>query len=314
MVSFTFLMTKQVDDIGPAIEARGLTKRFGKTTAVRDLSFAVGWGRVTGFLGPNGAGKTTTLRMLLGLIRPTAGSSSIGGVRYGLLPRPASIVGAALDNGEVHPRRSALDHLLISAAIAGVDRRRIDEVLQLVELGAARGKHVGDFSLGMRQRLALASALLGGARILLLDEPGNGLDPQGLHWLRGFLRDFAGRGNSVFVSSHLLAEMALMADDVVVIDRGALVAHAPVADLLAEGERKVRVRSPERDRLRRALEAEGATVEAPGEDTLIASPATTEHVGSIAAAEGIVLFGLEAERPSLEDVFLGMTRHVEAEG
>jgi ABC-2 type transport system ATP-binding protein len=223
----------------PAIAARGLTKRFGDTTAVENLSFDVGWGKVTGFLGANGAGKTTTMRMILGLARPSDGDAEIMGRRYAGLDNPATHVGAVLDGGLFHPRRSGRNALRVIAAAAGIPDARVDDVLELVELTAARRKKVGAYSLGMRQRLALAAALLGDPAILILDEPANGLDPQGIRWLRTFLRDFAAKGNAVFVSSHLLGEVAQIADEVIVIDRGHLIAHAPVTELTAGGEQSL---------------------------------------------------------------------------
>ena len=217
----------------PAIAARGLTKRFGDTTAVENLSFEVGWGKVTGFLGANGAGKTTTMRMLLGLARPSEGDAAIMGRLYADLDDPATHVGAVLDGGLFHPRRSGRNALRVIAAAAGIPDERVDEVLELVDLTGARRKKFGAYSLGMRQRLALAAALVGDPAILILDEPANGLDPQGIRWLRTFL------GNAVFVSSHLLGEVAQIADEVIVIDRGHLIAQAPVSELTAGGEQSL---------------------------------------------------------------------------
>jgi ABC-2 type transport system ATP-binding protein len=216
-----------------AIEARGLTKRYGPVEAVRDLSFTVEPGTVTGFLGPNGAGKSTTMRMILGLVAPDGGSASVLDGRYRDLPEPLKTVGAVLDGQAFHPRRRARSHLRALAAAAGIDRARVDEVLAQVELTDAAGRKAGQFSLGMKQRLALASALLGDPRVLILDEPANGLDPAGIRWLRRFLRAFADDGRTVFVSSHLLGEVAQLADDVVVIDRGRLVTQSTVAALTA---------------------------------------------------------------------------------
>src|SRR5215510_1500565 len=213
------------------VEVRGLTKSFGRVTAVRGMSFTAPAGKVTGFLGPNGSGKTTTLRAVLGLVRPDAGAALIGGVPYGRLARPRRTVGALLEAGGFHPGRRARDHLRVLADAAGIPETRVDEVLGQVGLAAAAGRRVREFSLGMRQRLGLAGALLGDPQVLVLDEPANGLDPEGVHWLRGFLRAFADRGGTVIVSSHLLAEVAQTVDDVVIIARGRLVAQAPLAEL-----------------------------------------------------------------------------------
>jgi ABC-2 type transport system ATP-binding protein len=212
------------------IAVSGLTKRFGRVTAVRDLSFAVTPG-VTGFLGPNGAGKTTTLRMLLGLVRPTAGAATIGGHRYRDLPHPRRVVGALLDSAGFHPGRTARDHLLISAEAAGLPVGRVDPVLDQVGLTGSAGRRVRGYSLGMRQRLGLATALLGDPAVLVLDEPGNGLDPAGLTWLRGLLRNLAAEGRSVVVSSHVLAEVAQTVDRVVIVNDGTLRYAGPLADL-----------------------------------------------------------------------------------
>ncbi|MGE5762707.1 MAG: ATP-binding cassette domain-containing protein, partial [Mycobacterium leprae] len=220
-------------EAGLPVEVEGLTKRFGRVTAVDELSFRVEAGRVTGFLGPNGAGKTTTLRCLLGLVAPTAGRAVVGGRRYARLERPLGTVGAVLDAGGFHPGRTAVTHLRALATAAGLPERRIGEVLELVGLAEAAGRRVGGFSLGMRQRLALAGALLGDPAVLLLDEPANGLDPGGMHWLRGFLRHLAAEGRTVLVSSHVLAEVAQTVDDVVIIARGRLVRAAPLDEVTA---------------------------------------------------------------------------------
>lgn len=224
-----------VDERGPlgspAIAVRNVAKRFGDVTAVDDLSFEVRPGMVTGFLGPNGAGKSTTLRIVLGLVRADEGSASLLGMPYASLPEPTRTVGAVLETQSFNPLRSGRNHLRVLAAASGVDRARVDEVLELVGLAGAGRRRAGRYSLGMRQRLGLAGALLGDPRILILDEPANGLDPQGIRWLRDLLRDFAARGNAVLVSSHLLSEMAQLADAVVVINRGRLVKQAPVGEL-----------------------------------------------------------------------------------
>jgi ABC-2 type transport system ATP-binding protein len=216
-----------------AISVKGLTKRFGDVLAVDQLDFQVDPGTVVGFLGPNGAGKTTTLRMLLGLVTPTAGTATIAGRPYRELPDPARRVGAVLEASGFHPGRSARDHLRVLATAAGLDPRRVDEVLERTGLAAAGRRRVGGFSLGMRQRLGLAAALLGDPEVLVLDEPANGLDPEGVHWLRGLIRGLAADGRTVLVSSHLLAEVAQTADQVVIIDKGRLVTQAPMAELTA---------------------------------------------------------------------------------
>ena len=218
------------------IQAHGLTKRFGSVRAVDDLSFSVQRGSVTGFLGPNGAGKTTTLRMLLGLVRPDAGTATIDGRGYVDLPEPLHRVGAVLEASSFHPGRTARNHLRIQALAAAVDPARIDEILDLVDLSRAAGQRIGGFSLGMRQRLGLATALLADPEILILDEPANGLDPEGVRWLRGLLRGFATEGGTVLVSSHMLAEAAQTVDSVVIIDHGRLIRQAPLASLTTRGD------------------------------------------------------------------------------
>jgi ABC-2 type transport system ATP-binding protein len=220
---------------GPAIAAHGLVKRFGPVTAVADLSFDVRRGTVTGFLGPNGAGKTTTLRMLLGLVTPDAGSATVNGLAYTAMPDPLHEVGAVLEATSFHPGRTARDHLRVTALAASADESRIEDVLDLVQLSGSAGRRIGGFSLGMRQRLALAAALLPDPEILILDEPTNGLDPEGVRWLRGLLRGFAAEGGTVLLSSHLLAEAAQTIDSVVILDHGRLVAQGPLAELTGTG-------------------------------------------------------------------------------
>src|SRR5690554_1568416 len=227
------------------IEIRGLSKRFGPVEAVSDLSFTVEPGRVTGFLGPNGAGKTTTLRMLLGLVRPSAGTATIGGRAYRELERPQSVVGAALEAASFHPGRTARDHLRVFAPQAGVPDARCDEVLGIVGLADVADRRVGGFSLGMRQRLGLATTLLGDPRVLVLDEPANGLDPEGIRWLRDFLRFLAREGRTVLVSSHVLSEVQQTVDDVVIISRGRLVHASPLAELASLATARVRIASPD---------------------------------------------------------------------
>jgi ABC-2 type transport system ATP-binding protein len=290
----------------PAVVARGLTKRFGNVIAVDDLSFEVLPGRVTGFLGPNGAGKSTTLRMLLGLVRPSSGDATVVGLPYASLDRPTRAAGALLETQGLHPIRSGRNHLRVVAAAAGLPAVRIDEVLDQVGLSGAAGRRVGMYSLGMRQRLGLAGALLGDPRVLILDEPANGLDPQGIRWLREFLRAFASRGNAVLVSSHLLAEMAQMADDVIVLDRGRLVRQGSIDDL-TNGGSVLRVASPEPDRLAKVLEAGGLSVRIDGDGRLAVRDGSAERVGELALAAGLPLLELAKEQGTLEDVFLELT-------
>jgi ABC-2 type transport system ATP-binding protein len=287
-----------------AIEAVGLTKRYGDVVAVDDLSFSVREAAVTGFLGPNGAGKTTTLRMILGLARPTAGHSSVAGRPYVRLDEPARIVGANLEVAGAHPGRPGRDHLRALAAMAGLPRSRVDEVLRLVELESAAGRRAGKYSMGMRQRLGLAATLLGDPRVLVLDEPANGLDPQGIRWLRDFLRSMAAEGRTVLVSSHVLAEVAQTVDDVVVIHRGRLVDQGPVSRLTAGGH--VVVRTPRPDELRAALERAGLPATADGDELLVDSPETA-RVGEIAFEAGVPLHELTTRATSLEEAFLALT-------
>jgi ABC-2 type transport system ATP-binding protein len=290
-----------------AISVQGLTKRFGDVLAVDRLDFEVEPGTVTGFLGPNGAGKTTTLRMLLGLVTPTAGTATIGGRPYRELADPARRVGAVLEASGFHPGRSARDHLRVLATSAGLGPRPVDEALERTGLAAAGRRRVGGFSLGMRQRLGLAAALLGDPEVLVLDEPANGLDPEGVHWLRGLVRGLADEGRTVLVSSHVLAEVAQTVDQVVIIDRGRLVAQSTLAALTAGADRTVRVRTPEPEALRDLLLARGATVTLDGPGQLVVGGATTEQVGQAAAAGGVVLHEMRFERSNLEDVFLELT-------
>ena len=292
-----------------AINVHGLSKRFGDVLAVDGLAFEVEEGTVVGFLGPNGAGKTTTLRMLLGLVAPTAGTATFGGRAYRELPAPTRMVGAVLEASGFHPGRSARNHLRVLATAAGLPGSRVDEVLGQVGLADAAGRRVGGFSLGMRQRLGLAAALLGDPGVLLLDEPANGLDPEGIHWLRGLIRRQADEGRTVLVSSHLLAEVAQTVDQVVIIARGRLVAHSTLADLTAGAAAAVRVRTPQAEALRDRLAAGGAAVQLDGPDKLVVTGVTTEQVGRAAAAAGIVLHEMRFERSNLEEVFLELTNH-----
>jgi ABC-2 type transport system ATP-binding protein len=290
-----------------AITIEGLTKRFGEVVAVDDLSFEVDQGTVVGFLGPNGAGKTTTLRMLLGLVTPTAGSARIDNRAYRALADPVRHVGAVLEASSFHPGRSARNHLRVVATAAGLPRTRADAVLDQVGLTQAARRRVSGFSLGMRQRLGLATALLGDPRVLILDEPANGLDPEGVHWLRGLLRDLADQGRTVLVSSHVLAEVAQTVDQVVIVAGGRLVTQSTLAALTARTEQLVRVRTPQAQALRTQLTAQGIRVDPDGGDQLVVVGVTTEAVGRAAAAAGIAIYEMRAERSNLEDVFLQLT-------
>jgi len=289
------------------ITIQGLTKRFGEVVAVDDLSFEVDQGTVVGFLGPNGAGKTTTLRTLLGLVSPTAGSARIDGKPYRELPDPIHHVGAVLEASSFHPGRSARNHLRVVATAAGLPLVRADQVLDQVGLTTAARRRVGGFSLGMRQRLGLATALLGDPAVLILDEPANGLDPEGVHWLRGFLRQLADQGRTVLVSSHVLAEVAQTVDQVVIIAAGRLVTQSTLADLTARTDQQVRVRTPQAETLQARLAAQGIQAHPDGTDQLLAAGTTTETVGRMAAAAGVVIYEMGAERSNLEDVFLQLT-------
>ncbi len=288
------------------IEVTGLSKRYGSNLAVDSLDFRVATGTITGFLGPNGAGKTTTLRALLGLVRPTSGAATIMGKPYRELAEPSKHVGAVLEATNLHPGRSGRNHLRVLAAAASIPDSRVDEVLALVELGAVGRKRTKTYSLGMRQRLGLAAALLGDPEVLILDEPANGLDPQGMRWLRDLLRSLAGEGRTVLVSSHVLAEVAQTVDDVVIIHRGRFVAHATTAELVARASGAVRARSPQAARLREVLEREGIAV-TPIEPDGLSVDAAPARVGELAAANGIVLHELVAEAGTLEEAFLELT-------
>ena len=290
-----------------AIEVRSLRKRFGNVAAVDGVSFDVEPGMVTGFLGPNGAGKTTTLRMILGLAHPTSGSATIDGRPYRALDDPARTVGAVLERSGFHPGRRARDHLRAVARAARIPDSRADETLEIVALQNAAGRRAGQYSLGMRQRLALATALLGDPRILILDEPANGLDPQGIRWLRDFLRWYASQGRTVLVSSHVLAEMAQTADAVIVIARGRVVAEGPIAELIAGRGGAVEVRSPGAERLATALRSRGFGVERSGDHTLVVTGADAAAVGDLALSEGVAIHGLRERSASLEDVFFELT-------
>ncbi len=297
-----------------AIEVRGLSKHFGNVRAVDDLSFDVHDGRVTGFLGPNGSGKTTTLRILLGLVSASGGTATIGGLRYADLDQPIRQVGAVLEATSFHPSRRAADHLKSVALAARLPLSRVGETLELVGLTDVARRRVGKFSLGMRQRLQLATALLGDPQILILDEPANGLDPQGIQWLRTFIRHHASTGHAVLVSSHLLSEMEETVDDVVIVSDGKLVLQTTLADLASQAGTRtgMRITTPELGRLAAALDAVPAGYRQVAADTMVIDGATPEWFGPFAAQHQIVLYELVRERGSLEEVFLALTRGFEA--
>jgi ABC-2 type transport system ATP-binding protein len=289
---------------GHRIDVVGLTKHFGETVALDDLSFSVRPGVVTGFLGPNGAGKTTTLRCLLGLVTPTSGTATIDGRRYRDLERPVRVAGSALEASDFHPGRTARAHLQVLALAAGIDTARADALLAQVGLSDAATRRVGGFSLGMRQRLALAQALLGDPPVLILDEPANGLDPAGIAWLRGFLRALAAEGRTILVSSHVLSEVKQTVDDVVVITRGRLVRQGALADL-DSGPSAVLVRTPSPELLRGSLP--GDHVEALPDGRLRVRGRTPQEVGHLAFTAGVELHELSPEASDLEQVFLALT-------
>jgi ABC-2 type transport system ATP-binding protein len=311
------------------IEARELTKRFGDKVAVHNLSFSVEPGRVTGFLGPNGAGKSTTMRLITGLDRPDGGAATIGGLAYRQLTKPLTRVGALLEARSLHPGRSARNHLLFLAQTQDLPAKRVDEVLELVGLREVARKRAGGFSLGMTQRLGIAAAMLGDPPVLMLDEPVNGLDPEGIRWVRTFMRQLASEGRTVFVSSHLMSEMAVTADHLVVIGRGALIADCSTEEFIERSsERSVLVRTPDPARLRELIIGEGGTVDDPGGDSGLdrrdasdsdTSPTGTNHggmivtglpaprIGELAASASIVLHELTPRLPSLEEAFMEMT-------
>jgi ABC-2 type transport system ATP-binding protein len=293
---------------GLPIEFRSLSKSFGTVRAVDDLTFSVEPGRVTGFLGPNGSGKTTTLRMLLGLVHPTSGTATIGGRLYQELENPTATVGAVLEATSFHPARRARTHLRMAACAGGHDMARADEVLDLVGLGGDAKRKVGNFSMGMRQRLELATALIGDPDILVLDEPSNGLDPQGIAWLRDFMRYLAGEGRTVLVSSHLLAEMAQTIDDAVIVSFGQLRAKGTLAEITSGLTGMVmRARSPEADRLCGVLESAGIAFRRLGPGEVAMDGVTPEQVGPLLAQNQVILYELIQEGADLEQVFLSLT-------
>ncbi|MBL7252736.1 ABC transporter ATP-binding protein [Paractinoplanes lichenicola] len=291
------------------IDVRGLTKRYGPATVVDDLSFTVEPGQVTGFLGPNGAGKSTTMRMIIGLVAPDRGTVTVGGRRYRELPVPLLEVGALLDAGAVHGGRTAHDHLLALAVSNGLPRTRVGEVLSRTGMESVAAKRAGSFSLGMRQRLGIAAALLGDPRVLIFDEPVNGLDPEGIRWVRDLMRSLAAEGRAVLVSSHLMSEMAQTADHLIVIGRGRLIADTTISELTrTSGAGTVLVRAGDPGGLTRRLTEAGATVHEGLESSLIVAGISAGDIGKLAAFHGIVLSELTPQRASLEDAFMALTR------
>jgi ABC-2 type transport system ATP-binding protein len=294
------------------VRAESLTRRFGGVPAVTDLSFVLEAGTITGFLGPNGAGKTTTLRMVLGLAAPTSGRALVFDKPYAELPRPSLRIGAVLEATDFHPGRSGRDHLRMLGQAVDVPDSRADEVLRLVELGDAARRRVKGYSLGMRQRLGLAPALLGDPELLILDEPANGLDPEGVRWLRDFLRTLASEGRTVLISSHVLAEVAQTVDQVLIISRGRLVLSSPLAELTARAGGAVRVRSADPRRLTTALRDQALQVTAGSDHTLLVRGASSERIGEIAFAAGVPVHELVSDGGSLEDIFLQLTSEAPA--
>jgi ABC-2 type transport system ATP-binding protein len=295
---------------GRRIVVESLTKQYGGVTAVDDLSFTVEPGRVTGFLGPNGAGKTTTMRMLLGLVMPTAGVATIGGQRYVDLPEPTRVVGAVLEASSAHRAMTGRDHLRAACLASGLPLSRAEEVLELVGLTAAADRKFRGYSLGMQQRLGIATALLGDPGILMLDEPANGLDPEGIRWMRRLLQGLAEEGRTVLVSSHLLTEMQALAHDVVIVAAGRLVRQGSVAEVIATMSSSARVvaRTPEADKLGAALVRQGVEVTLEGDDTLFITGITEQMVGDTALSIGVPLHRLGTQQADLEDVFLELTQ------
>ncbi|HEX6519691.1 MAG TPA: ATP-binding cassette domain-containing protein [Streptosporangiaceae bacterium] len=296
------------------IETRELTKRFGEKLAVDHLSFTVSPGRVTGFLGPNGAGKSTTMRLILGLDRPQSGSATIGGRTYAQLSRPLATVGALLEARALHPGRNARSHLLFLAQTQGLPARRVDEVLDLVGLREVARKRVGGFSLGMTQRLGIAAAMLGNPGVLMLDEPANGLDPEGIRWVRTLMRQLAGEGRTIFVSSHVMSEMAVTADHLIVIGRGKLIADCSTQEFIERSsERSVLVRTPDGERLRELILAEGGHVRPEdnggndGVTSMIITAMPAPRIGELAASASVVLHELAPRLASLEEAFMELT-------
>jgi ABC-2 type transport system ATP-binding protein len=297
---------------GARIEVRDLTKRFGSFTAVDNLSFSVEPGRITGFLGPNGAGKTTTLRMLLGLIKPTGGTATIGGRRYHDIEQPMQMVGSALEATNFHPGRTGRDHLRVLADTAGVSAARVDEMLELVGIPAAARKRAGGYSMGMRQRLGLAAAMLGDPQVLILDEPANGLDPEGIRWLRGFLRHLAGQGKTILISSHMLQEVEQTVDDVVIITNGKLVSQGAMSEL--HGAPRALVRTSDASALAGALRVSDVTSSdvtstEDGSGSLVAHTGDLRLIGDVALRAGLPVYELHGIQNDLEQLFFALTEN-----
>jgi len=290
---------------GTRIEVRDLTKRFGSFTAVDNLSFSVEPGRITGFLGPNGAGKTTTLRMLLGLVRPSSGTATIGGHRYSEIKTPQRVVGSALEATNFHPGRSGRNHLRVLADTAGIDAKRVDEMLEMVGIPAAARQRAGGYSMGMRQRLGLAAALLGDPQVLLLDEPANGLDPEGIRWLRLLLRHLSSQGKTILISSHMLSEVEQTVDDVVIIANGRFIQQGSVADL--HGDKRAIVRTTDAPALVSALIGGGVQAHATDATSLEAIGDDMALVGDIALRAGLPIHELRAHQTDLEALFFELT-------
>jgi ABC-2 type transport system ATP-binding protein len=290
------------------IEAKGLTKHYGDKLAVDQLSFDVRPGVVTGFLGPNGSGKSTTMRMIMGLDLPNAGDATVNGRHYHDLPWPMHEVGALLEAKAIHPGRSARNHLLMLAQANRIDRRRVDEVLEVVGLSEVANRRAGKFSLGMGQRLGIAAAMLGDPEVLLFDEPVNGLDPDGIRWVRTFLKSLAKEGRTVFVSSHLMSEMALTADEVVIIGKGRLIVQVSIDELLTQSSRQsVRVSSPDIAKLRGALDLEGAATSVEDDGSLTVRGKSHKDIGELASRLSVVLYELTPQTESLEEAFMELT-------
>ena len=291
------------------IEATGLTKRYGEKVAVRDLSFAVRGGVVTGFLGPNGSGKSTTMRLILGLDAPDAGSATVNGRRYRDHAAPLREVGALLEARSVHTGRSAFNHLWALARTHGIDRRRVTELIEMVGLSEVARKRAGQFSLGMGQRLGIAAALLGDPETIMLDEPVNGLDPEGIQWVRNLLKSLAAEGRTVFVSSHLMSEMALTAEHLIVIGRGELIADMPTAEFVQRASKKaVRVLSPDAHLLQELLAAPDVEIDAAEPGVLVIAGLSAQRIGETAAANGVVLHELTPLQATLEEAFMELTQ------
>ena len=300
------------DAVGSRIEVVRLTKRFGDLTAVDDLTFTVEPGRITGFLGPNGAGKTTTLRMLLGLVRPTSGTATIGGRPYHDIPSPMAAVGSALEATNFHPGRTGRDHLRVLADTTGIDHRRADEMLEQVGMTAAARKRAGGYSMGMRQRLGLAAAMLGDPQVLILDEPANGLDPEGIRWLRGFLRHVSDQGKTVLVSSHMLQEVEQTVDDIVIIAQGRLVEQGAMSDLHGTGSSMVRTSDPEA--LLAALGRFGIAGARQPDGSLLATTSDLRLIGDVALGAGLPVHELRLVSTDLESLFFSLTESQDLEG